>query len=979
MPAGFNHAAIRSHLNTHWGLGEQQQLAVVCFALTLEPASRMSSVEGAKAFLDGVVNRYASYSGINLAAKTTIAETKAIVNSVASERQVQLERGLLIKQLEVLKEYLKIDDDVQHNNMDHLTASETLSRSLVDQWTAELDEVFLSGVMPISDPRKARDYTASWNWAREDLVNFINDIRLGGIDLNVLESRTMQILRKWTGSSSDIVTFLTSPEQNAGKSVFRGLRDDIVRRGKEMLNCDPVFIYRSPPMAPKTVIDSLGKVTYEETARTSSSGYARWAQHEHTTLGSETVYPLLQMKHRIGNDWVYDPQTTQLLSDALKLGVTSGLTFAGKIVLMTGAGPESIAAEVLRGLLSGGARVIVTTSRSPSNSSRFFTELYRNAYGRDAKLTVLPFNQASKGDCEALIDHIYGSMLLPGEDLDYILPFAAIPDVGEIDSLDGSSELAHRAMLVNVLRLLGLVRQRKETDGVDTRPTNVILPLSPNHGTFGGDGLYSESKLGLETLFSRFRSESWARYLTICGTVIGWTRGTGLMAGNDTVSCALESHNVTTFSQQEMAFNIMALLTQEISIICEDNPLYADFSGGLQTVPDLKKKITAARKELREQSTINKALAEEKLRHETILKGKTPDQDVTNNPHAIHEKTRANVNLAFPELPSFRSLTADIPNLQGMLDLERVVVVVGFSELGPWGNARTRWEREQSADFSMEGYIEMAWIMGLVEHFDGEIDCKPYSGWVDAVSKGPVLDASFKEKYGEQITSHAGIRFIEPDSMGGYDTAKRELLHEVVVEHDLPPFEASKDTADSFKLRHGERVTIEKILTSDQYTVKVKKGAHFLVPKAVPSNRRVAGQLPKGWNPLRYGIPAEIVSQVDPITLYALCCVSEAFYSAGIKDIYELYSYIHVSELANCLGTGAGPLLAMRGAYQHRYLDRQVQNDILQESFLNTMGAWINMLLLSSTGPIKSPVGACATSALNGWCHQWCSMVSHYC
>jgi fatty acid synthase subunit alpha len=128
-----------------------------------------------------------------------------------------------------------------------------------------------------------------------------------------------------------------------------------------MLNCDPVFIYRSPPMAPKTVIDSLGKVTYEETARTSSSGYARWAQHEHTTLGSETVYPLLQMKHRIGNDWVYDPQTTQLLSDALKLGVTSGLTFAGKIVLMTGAGPESIAAEVLRGLLSGGARVIVTT------------------------------------------------------------------------------------------------------------------------------------------------------------------------------------------------------------------------------------------------------------------------------------------------------------------------------------------------------------------------------------------------------------------------------------------------------------------------------------------------------------------------------------------------------------------------------------------------------------------------------------------
>jgi fatty acid synthase subunit alpha len=959
MPAGFNYAAIKRYLETRWGLGEQQQLAVVCFALTLEPTARMSSVEEAKTFFDKVVNRYASYSGIDLAVKTTVAETKAIVNSVASERQVQLERGLLTKQLEVLKEYLQVDEDVQHNNLKHLTASDQFHKGLVDQWNAELDEVFLSGVKPMFDPRKAREYTSSWNWAREDLIHFINEIRLGRTDLEALESRRMQILGNWTESCSNTATFLTSPEQNAGKSILRDLGDDIVERGTKMLNRDPTFIYQSPPMAPKTTIDSVGKVIYEETSRGCWSGYVDWIEQGHTTPGSGK---LLQMKHRVENDWVYDSQTTQLLLESLKLGVTSGLIFVGKIVLITGAGPNSIAAEVLRGLLSGGARVIVTTSRSPSSNSTFFKELYRGACGRNAKLTVLPFNQASKGDCEALVDHIYGSMLLPGEDLDYVLPFAAIPDVGEIDSLDGRSELAHRAMLVNVLRLLGLIRQRKERNGVDTRPTNVILPLSPNHGTFGGDGLYSESKLGLETLFSRFSSESWARYLTICGTVIGWTRGTGLMAGNDTLSCALEAHNVTTFSQQEMAFNIMALLTQKISIVCEDNPLYADFSGGLQTIPDLKTKITAAREGLREQSAINKALTEEGLRHETVLNGTASKDDVTAASRARHENQRANVSLAFPELPSFSVLTADTPNLQGMLDLERIVVVVGFSELGPWGNARTRWEREQSTDFSIEGYVEMAWIMGLVEHFDGEIDRKPYSGWVDTISKDPVTDAGFKEKYGEQITSHAGIRFIEPVSMGGYDTTKRELLHEVVVEHDLPPFEASKDTAESFRLRHGERVTIQQILGSDQYTVKVKKGAHFLVPKAVPSDRSVAGQLPKGWNPSRYGIPAEIISQVDPITLYALCCVSEAFYSAGIKDVYELYSYIHVSELANCLGTGAGPLLAMRGAYQHRYLDRQVQSDILQESFLNTMGAWINMLLLSSTGPIKSPVGACATA-----------------
>lgn len=48
---------------------------------------------------------------------------------------------------------------------------------------------------------------------------------------------------------------------------------------------------------------------------------------------------------------------------------------------------------------------------------------------------------------------------------------------------------------------------------------------------------------------------------------------------------------------------------------------------------------------------------------------------------------------------------------------------------------------------------------------------------------------------------------------------------------------------------------------------------------------------------------------------------------------------------------------------QERFLEKPVQGDILQESFINTMPAWINMLLLSSSGPIKTPVGACATAA----------------
>jgi fatty acid synthase subunit alpha, fungi type len=44
-------------------------------------------------------------------------------------------------------------------------------------------------------------------------------------------------------------------------------------------------------------------------------------------------------------------------------------------------------------------------------------------------------------------------------DLDYILPSAVIPKNGrEIDSLDDKSEVAHRIMLVDLLRILGAVK-----------------------------------------------------------------------------------------------------------------------------------------------------------------------------------------------------------------------------------------------------------------------------------------------------------------------------------------------------------------------------------------------------------------------------------------------------------------------------------------------------------------------------------------
>ncbi|KAI1688835.1 fatty acid synthase [Pyrenophora tritici-repentis] len=674
--------------------------------------------------------------------------------------------------------------------------------------------------------------------------------------------------------------------------------------------------------------------------------------------GKVETIPFLHLKRKDDHGWEYSKKLTGVYLDCLEDAAKSGVTFQGKYALMTGAGAGSIGAQVLQGLISGGAKVVVTTSRFSRKVTEYYQSMYSRYGARGSQLIVVPFNQGSNQDVEALIDYIFDVKKGLGWDLDLIVPFAAIPENGrEIDSIDSKSELAHRIMLTNLLRMLGAVKKQKQAYGYETRPAQVILPLSPNHGTFGNDGLYSESKMSLETLFSRWHSESWGNYLTICGAVIGWTRGTGLMGANNIVAEGIEKYGVRTFSQQEMAFNLLGLMAPAIVNLCQVEPVWADLNGGFQYIPNLKDLMTDLRKELTETSDIRKAVIKENA---------IENKDRTTSKHEVR----------LPQAPDWDTEVKPLDeNLKGMVDLEKVVVVTGFAEVGPWGNSRTRWEMEAYGEFSIEGCVEMAWIMGLIKNHNGPLKGKSYSGWVDAKTSEPIDDKDVKPKYEKYILEHSGIRLIEPELFNGYDPRNKQLMQEIQIEEDLEPFEASKELAEEFKREHGDKVEVFAIEESGECTVRLKRGAALLIPKALRFDRLVAGQIPTGWdaNRLRnnqsdrldakkYGVPDDIISQVDPVTLFVLVSSVECLLSSGITDPYEFYKYVHLSEVGNCIGSGMGGTTALRGMYKDRFLDTPVQKDILQESFINTMSAWVNMLLLSSTGPIRTPVGACATA-----------------
>lgn len=955
MPAGFSQNNVRKYLEEMWGVGSGRQTSILLLAVTAQPQSRLPSIDSAKELFDQLALRYASVAGISLSKASPSGDQPSSATAVVDSKQIEALRSeqneRLSKHFKILAEHLGIDP-FKNSKVQELEPLEQEHRSKLELWSSEFEEEFESGIHPIFDVRKTRHFDSWWNNVRQDIIKLFHETQNMSIafDEPSLDKRMLHIANRSDDFVCKLVDHLAEP---AGTLSARSRA--LVSRLSTTVHCaknnEPVFKYVHESMAPETTVDPQGIIRYVEAPRQSdgAGSYPRLLRRDFSLEKADQRRPFVDVQSRNGNQWQFDATKTETLLKEIEQGASSGISFAGKDILLTGAGPKSIGAEVLRALLMGGARVIVTSSRPPAETKGFYQDLYAEYGARGSELTVLPFNQGSKRDCSALIDHVYNESGL-NRNLDAIIPFAAISERAEIDGIGARSELAHRLMLVNVLRMLGDVVRNKDVRKMNTRPTQVLLPLSPNHGIFGGDGLYAESKLGLESLLSRFYSETWSKYLHICGAVIGWTRGTELMSENDILAQAIESQNALTFSQREMAFNLLALITEPIAQMCELDSILVNLNGGLDAIPDLKNLLIETRAELTQLSSIRKAIVVEDELEEKALRGASeilPDQSVK----------RSTLRVGYPTLPQWETEIAPLQYLEGMIDLRSVPVIVGFSELGPWGSARTRWEMESRGTFSHEGFLEMAWMMNIIKYSKDE----NYAGWVDAKTGTKVQDSQVGTLYGRKILEHSGVRLVEPELFGGYDPGKKEYLHEVAIEEDLPEFDASQTAADAFKLQHGDKVSIRRNEGSDDFKVQLKKGASVKVSKAVPFEGFVAGQIPTGWDATKYGLPEDIVRQVDPVTAYALCCTAEALYSAGITDASEILQHIHISEIGNFVGSMMGGTTKTRNMYKDRYLDKDVQGDVMQETYLNTTAAWINMLLLGAAGPIKTPTGACAT------------------
>eukprot|EP01119_Soliformovum_irregulare_P010017 TRINITY_DN2425_c0_g2_i3.p1 TRINITY_DN2425_c0_g2~~TRINITY_DN2425_c0_g2_i3.p1 ORF type:complete len:3502 (-),score=1233.34 TRINITY_DN2425_c0_g2_i3:1297-11802(-) len=988
MPGGYGISKVKKTLQDRYGLGSGRVEAVLAYAVTMEPKARLASDGEADQWLDGVVKKYGELKGLTLGGEGKKASGGGTVTmdpevlKKFNDRQEMLAR----KQVEVFHQFLG-DDPLNSSTLLQTQLSDVIAQAKADQetWIGEMGQEFQDGIQSIFNSKKERRFDSSWNWIRQDLAFLYFDYCCGRAPNwnNDIRERLYHIKNRVNPEVVKLVHFYVQKAEKDGlpeiTKFIRILANTLEAEMEEL----PKYRELKIPTAPTVQVEPNGSIHYSEEPRSGCRDMLEYVLAmekpvQVTSQKSQEVQDLLaklstlnlnpeilqQVEKSVGvparvphlyigssgssDSSGMDSNLTQQYFEVLKSIAREGVTFQGKTVLITGCGKDSIGLEIMKGMLRGGAKVYATTSRFSKEGSNMYGTLFDNHGAKFSELIVLPFNGGSVRDVNLLIDYIYEK---EKSDLDYVIPFAAISENGnDIGSIDSKSELAHRIMMTNVIRLIGAIKEKKKEKAILTRPAHVLLPLSPNHGVFGHDGLYAESKLGLEALLNKWKSEGWDEYLSIVGAIIGWTRGTALMSANNIVSAGIEDSGVRTFTVQEMCFNLIALLHPTIVSLAQTQPLSVELNGGWQTVNDFEKLLTQIRSSLFQKANLKKIVEFDAAIDRRI---ENQGSDVDRKSEEIPVTPRANVSVTFPDLPS-QSTRENLKKLRGSMDLSKIVVVTGFGEFGPYGNARTRWDIESFGEFSLEGCLEMAWMMGLIK-YDSE-SCQ----WVDVQSKQPVKSWEFKLKYEETILKHTGIRLVEPELVDGYDPQNKNFMHQVVLTHDMEAIESSKEVATSMKQKHGKDVDIFQ--ENSNWFFKLKKGAILYVPKALKFDRFVAGQIPSSWNPAVMGIPEDIIKNVDRVTLFTLVATVEALISSGITDPYEFYEYVHLSQVGNCIGGGFGGMEAIRATYRHRFMDLPVPSDKLQDQFINTVPAWINMLLLSSCGPIKTPVGACATS-----------------
>ncbi|MCH9816189.1 MAG: 3-oxoacyl-ACP synthase, partial [Actinomycetia bacterium] len=520
-----------------------------------------------------------------------------------------------------------------------------------------------------------------------------------------------------------------------------------------------------------------------------------------------------------------------------------------------------------------------------------------------------------------------------------VLPFAAAPATGDLPDAGADSELSLRLLLTGLERLIGTLAERSTS--TNRPPFACVLPLSPNHGTFGGDGGYGAAKAGLASIGNRWASEHerWGRATRIVLATIGWVRGTGLMGENDTLAQKIEAdYGIRTYTADEMAALLLAATSPGWIGRADQAPVQLDLSGGLTQLGNV--------------AGILKSAAESAHLLEDPLAGNVQEQATPYRAQALPEDgIPALANLPRALLPTIAE-NSSTESYSGV-PASDMVVIVGVAEQGPWGSSATR-QAAEIGDFSTASLVELAWRSGLVK-WDSQ-----KATWLDADDGKPVGEFAFAEKYEQALRASCGLRpMTESTSVHPHGTL---AFAEVFVDKAVSLSVTSEQQAVRLASDIAEAAVRQD--ESGGWQLQLPAGARIRVPHRRPLQRSVAGQFPNGSDPARHGLDPAVVAGMDPLAAWNLVTTAEAFAQAGLSPA-ELHEAVHPTMIGNTQGSGMGGMASIKSLYVDPMVGTEHANDLLQEALGNVVSAHTNTELAGGYGPMVHPVAACATAAVS--------------
>ena len=891
-PLGSSPGALAKRVSGHWGLGEGWTArAALALALgTRDGSSRRGGdlatldATSAEALFDAAVQAAAAEAGVAVAPAAAASTGGGAVDAKAVTELREHVEGILVDQAsEVLARLGRMPVSDQQD-ADYREALAKLALLEAEHGSASL-------VTPTFDPRRHVMLASATTWARADVDHLVQaslraEAGEAPLDVDAAEALLDQIC---------------------------GHRD-----------ADP------------RIVETLGyhRARAEAAGRTATVALIDRALTDAPT--GVRVPGLDRLRAALADGPAHEVEATmELLSGAPG-------QFVGQVALVTGASPNSIAWSSVAHLLRGGATVVVVTTTDTPERIAAYRDLERRYAGPGAQLHVVRANLASFTDIDALLEWLttptmeevgpVSREVKPALWPTLVLPFAAAPAGGELPDTREDAQLTLRLLLLGVQRMVGGLAERCAAARKDR--FTVVLPMSPNHGTFGGDGAYGDAKAALETMTNKWHSEGsrWGSQTRLISAEIGWVRGTGLMAANDRVAAHIEDElGVVTYASEQMGALIAALATPTWVRRAESGPVRVDLAGGLGGRADLGAALAKAVAELTAQARAEAAAA-------------------------AAEDVAATV-AALPNLPEpLLTARADRPAPSGTsaarLRAEDMIVMVGIAEYGPWGSSATRWQAELG-DLRASGVVELAWRCGLIA-WDSQ-----KGGWTDVASGEPVAESEIAARYRDTVTTHSGVRFLEHTDEVAADGYVEYT--EVFLDRPLTKVIATEPEARAMAAGASGALVTQ---AEEGWILTLPAGAAVRVPRTRPLRRSVGGQFPTGSDPIRSGLESGVAASMDPLAAWNVVITAEALADAGVTS-EELLAAVHPSLVGNTQGSGMGGMSSIHTLYMAPATGRASANDILQEALGNVVSAHVNQSLVGGYGPMVHPVAACATAAVS--------------